>query len=268
VSADCKDFIQQLLFIDPARRMSAQEALAHPWLAKAREVRQGGKRRSFTASLANSVLRFKDMSVLHRTAAALCVDHLSGQRLYELTAQFNALDKDGDGTIDRAEMVEALRATLEEQRPRGETDDAAEELTDDIESLLGDKSQLIALVNLMDTDGDGKISYSDFLAAAGDVSISDCPGLCWEAFRAFDRDGNGTIARHELHALLDQPIMDEVLAKTKAAGGKDSKVKEDILEAFKELGGMPQTTDEMFNEVDPNHDNRITFEEFMQLVMH
>lgn len=268
VSVECKDFVQKLLRIKPDDRMSAQEALAHPWLSQARDDHAGVGRRSLNASLAGSMLRFKDSSVLHRTAAALCVDHISGERLYELTKQFTMLDKDGDGMIEKADMIEALRGTLELERPRAETDKSIEELTDDIEDLLADKSKVTALVNLMDTDGDGKISYSDFLAAAGDVCISDCSALCWEAFRAFDRDGNGTISKHEIHELLDTPIMDEVLAKTKAAGVKDVTAKKDIMEAFKELGGTPQTVDEMFSEVDDNHDNRITFEEFMKLVMH
>jgi len=266
VSEECKDFIQRLLKIDPATRMSAQDALAHPWLAQARENRRGDRRRSLSAPLASSVMKFKDSSVLHRTAAALCVDHLSGQKLYELTQQFNLLDKDGDGMIEKADMVEALRNTLEVERPRAETDESIEELTEDIEELLKDKTQVTALVNLMDTDGDGKISYSDFLAAAGDVCISDCTALCWEAFRAFDRDGNGTISRKEIHDLLDTPIMDEVLAKTKAARVNDRE-KQDLIDAFQELGGM-QTVDEMFNEADGNHHNRLSFEEFMKMVMH
>lgn len=33
VSADAKDFIQKLLVIDPHKRLTAEQALAHPWIA-------------------------------------------------------------------------------------------------------------------------------------------------------------------------------------------------------------------------------------------
>lgn len=38
-SLECKDFIRQLLAIDPKRRMSAQDALAHPWINQRRNRR-------------------------------------------------------------------------------------------------------------------------------------------------------------------------------------------------------------------------------------
>lgn len=34
VPSDAKDFISKLLVVDPAQRMSAEQALAHPWLRR------------------------------------------------------------------------------------------------------------------------------------------------------------------------------------------------------------------------------------------
>lgn len=33
ISAEAKDFIKKLIIVDPRKRMTAKEALAHPWLA-------------------------------------------------------------------------------------------------------------------------------------------------------------------------------------------------------------------------------------------
>jgi len=37
IDAECIDFIESLLAVDPARRLSAKEALKHPWLNESSE---------------------------------------------------------------------------------------------------------------------------------------------------------------------------------------------------------------------------------------
>jgi serine/threonine protein kinase len=41
VSSDAIDFIQRLLVVDPAARMTAAQALAHPWIASRRGMEEG-----------------------------------------------------------------------------------------------------------------------------------------------------------------------------------------------------------------------------------
>jgi len=266
VSDSCRDFLMKLLKVDPATRMPATEALSHPWLAHAREVHRGDRKQQLDTSAASSLLRFKDSSVLHRTAAALVADHISGEKLYELTQQFYLLDKSGDGYIEKADMIEALRNTLASERASGHLSEQEEGLTEEIEKLVNDKSKVTALVNLMDMDGDGKIAFSEFLAAAGEVCISDCAALAWEAFRAFDRHGTGTVCKQDLKDMLSSPIMDELMS-TKAASGKDAKSKRELEEAFKEVGGVPMSMDEILDKADEDGNQRISFEEFLHIVM-
>lgn len=54
----------------------------------------------------------------------------------------------------------------------------------------------------MDTDGDGVIEYSEFLAAAMDERFQQQADLCWSAFRLFDRDGDGKISLDEIKSVL------------------------------------------------------------------
>mmetsp|Transcript_94331 Transcript_94331/g.305226 ORF Transcript_94331/g.305226 Transcript_94331/m.305226 type:complete len:82 (-) Transcript_94331:105-350(-) len=81
-------------------------------------------------------------------------------------------------------MIEALRNTLALERASGHLSEQEEGLTEEIEKLVNDKSKVTALVNLMDMDGNGKIAFSEFLAAAGEVCISNCAALAWEAAQA------------------------------------------------------------------------------------
>jgi len=260
MSEMCRDFVCRMLKLDPAERMTTAQALAHPWLAEARETQaqRSGKRGSLTASVTRSLVHFKDSTVLKRTAAALAADHLTGAKLAEFTQQFQLLDKSGDGLVPTQDMVEALTHALS----NSETVHELEELGEDIQKMVDNKVQIKALVTLMDTDGDGKISYSDFLAAAGEATVSTCTALCWEAFKAFDRDGNGSISRTELQDLLKNSCMDEVFERTHVVRAQTRELER----AFAELGGSAQTVDEILNVADENGDQRVTFEEFMRMM--
>jgi len=264
VSPECKDFLPRLLRLDPAARLSAREASSHAWLAQARQAHRSCKRMSLSAPVASSLLRFTSSTVLHRTAAAIAADHLSGDQLAELTRQFEMIDKDGDGLVPKQDMIDALASTLQELRDApGEN----EVLEADVAALVNSKSKVTALVNLMDTDGDGKISYSDFLAAAADANMSSCTALCWEAFRSIDRDGNGNISKRELQDLLETPIMDDVFEKSRQNGLPVARSKPELARALGELGGVDQSADEIFSALDGNDDRKISFEEFMQMMI-
>jgi calcium-dependent protein kinase len=57
----------------------------------------------------------------------------------------------------------------------------------------------------MDVDGNGSISYSEFLAASLDKNIYLQEERLWNAFKVFDRDGSGKITADELKTLLSNP---------------------------------------------------------------
>ena len=59
VSPMCRDFIARLLVLDPARRMTAEEALAHPWL---RQTSAEADLSQSVASLRSSEDMFNAMS--------------------------------------------------------------------------------------------------------------------------------------------------------------------------------------------------------------
>merc|ERR1719230_1410320 len=91
----------------------------------------------------------------------------------------------------------------------------------------------------LDADGSGVIDYTEFLAATLDKKTYMEEAALWNAFRIFDRDGNGSISKEELHHVL-------------ADGDLQSKFAKDI--------------DALMNDVDGNGDGEIDFEEFMQMM--
>lgn len=68
--------------------------------------------------------------------------HLTNEEIEEIKQQFSAFDTDGDGTITRKELSAALHVV------------GREELV---------KKMVDEMILEADTDGDGKISYEEFI---------------------------------------------------------------------------------------------------------
>lgn len=96
------------------------------------------------------------------------------------------------------------------------------------------------MITAMDTDGDGRIDYTEFVTAAFNREILLSKNNLDVAFKIFDADGNGSISLDELKA---------VFARGSASG----------------------KTEEVWNEImksaDANNDGEIDFKEFENAMM-
>jgi len=249
-SQPCLDFVESLLHLDPSARPSAREALLHPWLRNARSA-QGQDVVPIMAEAALAMTAFRNRSGLTKAAATFAAAHLTGPKLHELTAAFNALDANRDGVIDRAELEAALRMHQTDDLLNGDHT---------IEDAVKSDASLAAIFASMDVDGNGRVQYTEFLAAAVASMMENSVQLCWEAFQAFDVDGNNSIDKSELAAVFNTDELGELLCRMQAAGSSS----QELQAAFAELGGVPETTDQLMQRVDKNGDNRISFSEFTE----
>jgi serine/threonine protein kinase len=108
VSAGVKDFIARLLEMDVAKRMTAEEALNHPWLKGA-----SASATQLDVSVFSSLKTFINRPRLRAAILRVMVDSMLNEHdLRALQTMFTKLDADADGKITFNELHKALTDTI------------------------------------------------------------------------------------------------------------------------------------------------------------
>mmetsp|Transcript_28650 Transcript_28650/g.50961 ORF Transcript_28650/g.50961 Transcript_28650/m.50961 type:complete len:468 (-) Transcript_28650:1097-2500(-) len=174
VSDGAKDLIARLLMKDPELRISAQQALTHPWVR--------GIDSFITAPLMDEVFegikKFVEGQALKKATLMYLASRLAEREIIELKQIFLTMDTDGNGLISYSEFEYGLS------------------------SLEGNKSNIKKVYNLVDSNFNGKIDYTEFLAACLYSQKYLNINLIKEAFSYFDTDRSGYITRDELQQSL------------------------------------------------------------------
>ena len=75
-------------------------------------------------------------------------------------------------------------------------------MADIMEIFHIDEEDWDKMVNAMDTDGDGKIDYTEFITAAYNRELLLSQQNLQIAFKMFDQDGDGTLSMDELKSVF------------------------------------------------------------------
>ncbi len=128
---------------------------------------------------------------------------MTKEQLEELKESFLLFDKNGDGSISKDELKEALR--LFGQKP-----------TD---------AQVQEMINNADKDGSGTIEFPEFVLLMGKhLKDKDSEVELKSAFNFFDLDGDGYITASELRSVmikLGEKMTDEEIDDIIHEGDKD-----------------------------------------------
>jgi len=167
VSEHGKDFVQKLLVVKPSERMTASQALSHPWLMAVETPPDP----ALDASVVRAFVQFSKLTGWKQTCLKMMAWTLSGEARRELRESFI------NSTLSRSGLlkVSALHSSIL-QRP----DIAPEE-----------KIELCEVLKCIDTDTGGTLHYSDFLAAmmAEDPELHDA--ALYRTFWHFAQDSRG-----------------------------------------------------------------------------
>ncbi|XP_014510013.1 calcium-dependent protein kinase 28 isoform X2 [Vigna radiata var. radiata] len=178
ISDAAKDFVKKLLVKDPRARLTAAQALSHPW------VREGGEASEIPIdiSVLSNMRQFVKYSRLKQFALRALASTLNEEELADLKDQFDAIDVDKNGSISLEEMRQALAKDLpwKLKEPR-----------------------VLEILQAIDSNTDGLVDFSEFVAATLHVHQLEDDSSKWQqrsqaAFEKFDLDKDGYITPEEL----------------------------------------------------------------------
>ncbi|XP_042507299.1 calcium-dependent protein kinase 28-like [Macadamia integrifolia] len=179
ISNSAKDFVKKLLVKDPRARLTAAQALSHPW------VREGGDASEIPVdiSVLSNIRQFVKYSRLKQFALRALASTLNEEELADLRDQFHAIDVDKNGAISLEEMRQALAKDLpwRMKEPR-----------------------VLEILQAIDSNTDGLVDFPEFVAATLHVhQMEEHDSEKWQlrskaAFDKFDLDRDGFITPEEL----------------------------------------------------------------------
>ena len=209
ISNEAKDLIQHMMAPEN-ERYTARQVLDHPWFKNAK-----------TTPL--SSLNFDP---------AFFVDYVKGCELKKISLLFIASRLDENEIINLKKYFEAFDKCKDGQI-------TFEELEQGLTQLKSNKlteNDLKELFNLIDVDKNGKIDYTEFLAATIQKYNYLRNERLFETFCMFDKDNSGQITK------------DEILIALNADKNQEKEIEKYI------------------NAVDKNGDGKVDYKEFLQLM--
>lgn len=191
VSKDAKDLLGKMLMFDPSSRPNAGAVLDHLWVT----ARVSGSLADMplAAKKLKNLSNFKASKALQKATLAYISTNITSEHEREqLRALFMTMDTDKDGQLNAKEVMAALS--------KANTD-----LPINIDGIFAK----------IDADGNGTISYSEFLMATTDWSKHLTENMLEAAFKAFDKDSDGFISFLEIKEIFneDDPVCQAIISE-------------------------------------------------------
>jgi calcium-dependent protein kinase len=180
VSADAMDLVKKLMQKDANLRLSACQALEHPFILRhdrldvCSDAQEGA---------AQALLEFAQASKWRRACMSVMAWSLTNEERASVRDMFIQMDKNKKGTITMSELKDCLSKLKK-------TDKTDEDFRPIFEAL--------------DTAGNDEIHYSEFLAAMVSTRIAMHDNLLKTTFGRFDVDNSGFITIDNLRTVLGE----------------------------------------------------------------
>lgn len=136
VSKEAKSFVSSLLVYDPKKRLSAEQALSHPWLKKTqfpRSESEAKSQKNLELNVRDNILSYAKTSEFKRIAAVVVAHKSSSAEIIDMRRAFDKYDDKKDGVISMEEFKLAL----------AEFNYTDEELSDMFGQMVSDKCDVV-----------------------------------------------------------------------------------------------------------------------------
>jgi len=173
LSNNVKDFISSLLVMDPMKRMTAKQALEHPWIANNNKVPDT----PIPPAVVQSLNDFRTKCRLKKAVGKVLAGRMSPDDEKALELVFKQFDTNGDGTLDAQEIAAMMKHI-------GKSPAEAKQLMDEI-----------------DENGDGVVSREELKTMYVMGKLTTSQDDVKKAFEMFDLDGDGFVTHDEIEKI-------------------------------------------------------------------
>jgi calcium-dependent protein kinase len=214
-SAEAINFLQKCLERDPAKRLSAQEALNHNWFKIISEEIHSNSH--LHANVLENLRVFSAPGELKKMVLKFLINDMNTKELQLLKETFNAMDYTQEGFLSLSDLAVGFKNA----------------------NIHISQKEIKTIFKRADLDRDGKVNYSDFLAAAMDQKKFLAKDVIINAFNHFDFDASNFIDIDDLekallstgHEVVHKEDLDNIIAEVSNNENKIS------LEQFRALFG-------------------------------
>ena len=210
ISNEAKDLLKNHMLVPENKRATAKQVLAHNWFKNAPDVPLTSL--GFTT---NFFIDYIQGSNMKKMSLMYIASRLDENEINNLKKVFSAFDKSKDGQISYDELRQGLIQ---------------------LKSNRITEQDVYFLFQALDVDHNGKVDYTEFIAATLQKANYLRNDRLLEAFLNFDKDKSGKISKEELLQVL-----------------KANKSQEKEIEKF-------------IKAVDKNNDGKIDYNEFLLLM--
>ena len=205
ISDEAKDLIKKCLIHDKNKRISAVEALKHPFFANI-DLNNIYHEKIDLKEVLSSLKYFSKHSKFYQVVLAfLSHNYAEKSQLDKLKKIFYKIDTNLDGKLSKEELMNAYK----------------------IAGIRINKNQLDKIIKSMDFDNNGYIEYEEFIRATipkenlfTDINLKT-------AFDMFDLDKNGSISLSEIKEVLgikkndDDKVIEELMNEVQRTGNQE-----------------------------------------------
>ena len=191
VSEDAKDLINRLLERDPKKRITAREALMHPFIVShSFGLPSTTAKKPFSRETAKNLKMFYGSNKFIKMARLQLAKLLRSDQISDLQELFSDLDVDNSGTLSCREIKKLLQKEIKK--------------TNNTSAI-----KVSHLFGNLDVDHDGEISYLEFIAGFMNTQQWSKKEMLQKIFDKFDSQKTQKLTRDDLMAVLSDGKSDE-----------------------------------------------------------